>query len=95
MASMFIRHHVADFAKWKAAFDEHETARRGAGITAHSLYREADDPNVVIISFTVSDLNRAKEFAGSRDLRSVMERAGVQGPPDIWFAESVEEKRYQ
>ena len=94
MSSILIRHRVGDFAKWKRAFDEHETARRGAGITAHSLYREADDPSVVTITFKVEDLDRAKEFASSDDLRSTMERAGVQGPPEIWFAESVEEKRY-
>jgi hypothetical protein len=94
MSNMFIRHRVADFDKWKLAFHEHETARRRAGFRAHSLYREADDPNVVIIAFTLSDLNRAKEFAGSHDLRLAMERAGVQGPPEIWFAEGVEDKRY-
>ncbi len=94
MASMFIRHRVADFAKWKQAFDEHETSRRQSGFTAHSLHREADDPNVVIIAFRVTDINRAKEFATSDDLRSTMERAGVQGPPEIWFAEDVEDKSY-
>ncbi len=94
MASMFIRHRVADFAKWKPAFDEHETARRQSGITAHSLHRDADDPNVVIIAFRVADVNRAKEFASSDDLRAAMERAGVQGPPEIWFAEDVEDKSY-
>ncbi len=94
MASMFIKHRVADYAKWKSAFDEHEAMRREHGIISHSLHRDADDPNVVIIAFRVSDLNRAKEFAASEELRSTMERAGVQGPPEIWFAEDVEEKRY-
>ncbi len=94
MASMFIKHRVADYAKWKTVFDEHEAVRREYGTTAHSLHRDADDPNVIIIAFRVSDLNRAKEFAGSDELRSAMERAGVQGPPEIWFAEDVEEKRY-
>ncbi len=94
MASMFIKHRVADYAKWKAVFDEHEALRREYGTTGHSLHRDADDPNVIIAAFRVSDLNRAKEFAASDELRSAMERAGVQGPPEIWFAEDVEEKRY-
>ena len=94
MPSMFIKHSVADYAKWKPAFDEHEASRREHGFTAHSLHRDADDPNVIIVAFRVSDLNRAKEFASSEELRSAMERAGVQGPPEIWFAEDVEEKRY-
>ncbi len=94
MASMFIKHRVADYAKWKPAFDEHEATRREYGATGHSLHRDADDPNVIIIAFRVSDLNRAREFAASDELRSAMEQAGVLGPPEIWFADDVEEKRY-
>lgn len=94
MASMFIRHRVADYAKWKPMFDEHEVARIAATLTGHSLHRDSDDPNVIIIALRASDLNRAKQFAASDDLRSTMERAGVEGPPEIWFAEDLEEKRY-
>ena len=94
MASMFIKHRVADYARWKPVFDEHEPLRIEYGTVGHSLHRDADDPNVIIIAFRVNDLNRAKEFAGSDDLRSAMERAGVLGPPEIWFADDVEEKRY-
>ena len=94
MASMFIKHRVADYAKWKTVFDEHEAMRIEYGTVGHSLHRDADDPNVIVIAFRVSDLNRAKAFAGSEELRSAMERAGVLGLPEIWFAEDVEEKRY-
>ncbi len=94
MASMFIKHRMADYARWKPVFDEHEPLRIEYGTVGHSLHRDADDPNVIIIAFRVNDLNRAKEFAGSDDLRAAMERAGVLGPPEIWFADDVEEKRY-
>ena len=94
MPSMFIKHTVADYARWKPVFDEHEATRTANGFTGHSLHRDADDPNLIIIAFRVDDLNRAKEFAVSEELRSAMERAGVQGPPEIWFADDVEEKRY-
>ena len=94
MASMFVKHRVADYARWKPVFDEHETMRKAAGLTAHSLHRGNDDPNVVIIAFRAADLNKAKQFAGSDDLKAAMARAGVQGAPEIWFADDVEEKRY-
>jgi len=94
MASMFMKHRVADYAKWKPVFDEHETTRRAGGVTAHSLHRQADDPNVVIVALRVSDLNKAKQFAGSDELKAAMARAGVQGAPEIWFADDIEEKRY-
>ncbi len=94
MGSMFVRHRVADYGRWKPVFDEHEALRREYGATAHSVHRDPDDPNVIIIDLRVADVNRAKEFARSEWLRSAMERAGVQGPPEIWFAEDIEDKRY-
>jgi len=63
-------------------------------VTGHSLHRQADDPNVVIIAMRVSDLKEAKQFAASDDLKAAMARAGVQGPPEIWFADDVEDERY-
>ena len=94
MASMFIKQRVADYARWKAVFDEHESMRRAGGVTAHSVQRQPDDPNVVIVALRVSDVSKAKEFAGSDDLKAAMARAGVQGAPEIWFADDIEEKRY-
>ena len=94
MASMFVKHRVADFGRWKPVFDQHEPTRREGGVTAHSLHRDADDPNVIIIAFRVNDIARAREFASSSDLREALQRAGVQGPPEFWFAEDVEDKSY-
>ena len=94
MASMFIKHRVTDFSTWKPVFDEHETARREFGTTAHSVHRDADDPNVVIIAFRVASIARAREFTASPELRAAMERAGVVGPPEFWFTEDVEDKSY-
>ena len=36
----------------------------------------------------------AREYASSQDLRQAMQRAGVQGPPEFWFAEDFEDKSY-
>jgi hypothetical protein len=94
MASMFIKHRVADFSTWKPVFDEHEPARREFGTTAHSLHRDADDPNLVVIAFRVDDLARAKEFMASDELHAAMDRAGVVGPPEFWFTDDVEDKHY-
>ncbi len=94
MASVFIRHHVKDFATWKPFFDEHEPTRRANGLEGHRLYRGMDDPNDITVVFRTADLERAKKFAASGDLRSIMERAGVEGPPQIWYVDNPEKKRY-
>ena len=91
---MFFRHRLADYSKWKPYFDEHESVRRDYGCTAHSVYRDAERDDTFIVALKWKDFNRAKEFAGSDTLRSTMERAGVQGTPEIWYAEDIEEKRY-
>lgn len=92
--TVFVRHHVRDFGSWKPAFDEHESTRRAHGLTAHSLHQRIDDANDVTIVFKITDLKRAKEFSTSEDLRSAMQRAGVEGAPEMWFAEDLEDKQY-
>ena len=34
MATLFIRHRVADYAKWRKAYDDFDTERGGMGVTA-------------------------------------------------------------
>jgi hypothetical protein len=39
-------------------------------------------------------LSQAQAFANSEELKSTMEKAGVSGPPEIWFTEDVESTPY-
>jgi hypothetical protein len=82
---LMIRHKVQDFAVWKPGFDAHAPSRKENGLTLKQLLRGADDPNEVILLFEAADLNRAKAFAGSPDLKDIMQKAGVIGAPDIHF----------
>ena len=85
MSHMIIRHKVEDFDKWKPAFDDHQPVRETAGLRDLYLWRNADDPNETILLLEVSDMAKAREFAGSSDLKEKMQAAGVQGTPDIVF----------
>jgi hypothetical protein len=80
-----IRHKVADFAKWKPLYDAHLPARQKAGLKELHVLRNADDPNEVILLFEADDLQKAREFAASADLRETMQKAGVLDKPDIYF----------
>jgi len=44
--------------------------------------------NEVILLFSAQDLDKAKAFAASPDLRERMEKAGVPTSPDIYFLNS-------
>jgi hypothetical protein len=82
---ILIRHKVRDFAEWKPAFDSHASTRDEAGLALKHLLRGADDPNDVVILFEAADLNSGKAFAGSADLKEVMQKAGVIDKPDVYF----------
>ncbi len=85
MIHMLVRHKVADFAKWKAAYDAHGSARQNAGLKEEHLLRNVDDPNEVILLFSAEDLEKAKAFSASDDLRQAMQKAGVTDKPDVYF----------
>ena len=85
MNYILIRHKVADFAKWKPVYDAHGSVRADAGLKEELLLRNIDNPSEVVLLFSASDLNKAKQFAASDDLRQRMQQAGVNDKPDIWF----------
>ncbi len=89
MASyMLIRHKIKDFKTWKVGYDAHLPKRTEAGLTEKYLLRSADDPNEVVGLFEAQDLNRAKAFATSAELREKMQEVGVTDRPDIYFLNS-------
>ena len=85
MIHMLVRHKVADFAKWKPVYDAHASARQNAGLKEEHLLRSIDKPNEVIALFSAEDLDKAKAFAASDDLRQAMQRSGVSDKPDVYF----------
>ena len=94
MATMFVRHKVSDYGNWKRAYDDFASVRKEKGVTGASVHRDANDPNIVIVTHQFRDLNAAKGFADSEELKSTMAKAGVAGPPEIWFSEDIEQTPY-
>jgi len=90
--SVFVAHEVEDFDKWKAAFDAHTEARKGAGAIWHSVSRDAENENKVYVHIVGTDVAKATAFLESDDLKNVMQEAGVKGKPEISLANDVEIK---
>jgi hypothetical protein len=86
MSNVIIRHRVADFDAWKAAFDDHGSVRRDYGLTDASLLRDEDDASMVTIVLSTDDTARAREFLGSDTLKETMDGAGVVSQPEVWIA---------
>lgn len=86
----FFRFTVKDFAKWKAVYDEHTSARKVSGSKGAQVLQNADNPNEVVIIIEYESVEGAKAFAASEGLKNAMEKAGVNSVPDVVFLNEVE-----
>ena len=86
MATMFVRHTVADAAAWRRIYDAFEPTRTALGVKGAAVYQGASDPNEITVTHEFASLEAAQAFAGSAELKAAMHDAGVVGAPTIWFA---------
>lgn len=91
MTTVAVRHSVADYETWKAAFDEHDQVRRSHGATGHRVLRDGNDL-LVLLEFP-SD-SAAAAFQADPSLGAAMAKAGVQGAPDISVRTESDQVRY-
>jgi heme-degrading monooxygenase HmoA len=88
MPYLLVHHKVEDYARWRPIYDEHAATRKASGASgtaAGQVFRSAMDPNEVVILLEWDDLEKARQFAQSEDLRQTMQRAGVVDQPDVYF----------
>ena len=89
MVHVIVRHKVADYSRWKEAFDAHLNVRKAAGETEARVMLSVDDPREVTLFFDWDSLDRARRFVSSEDLKQTMKQAGVVGDPDVRFLEDA------
>jgi heme-degrading monooxygenase HmoA len=88
MPYLLVHHNVEDYARWRRIYDEHAATRKASGASgtaAGRVFRSAADPNELVILLEWDDLEKARQFAQSEDLRQTMQRAGVVDQPDVYF----------
>lgn len=83
MPFCLVRHKVADFDKWKKAFDAHGEKRQKAGCRGGFVFQNDDDAKEVLVLLDFAEVGPMKKFLESSDLKDVMKDAGVEGKPDI------------
>jgi heme-degrading monooxygenase HmoA len=89
MIHVVIRHKVADYGRWKEAFDAHLSKRKAGGEMGHRLFVSVEDPRDVTIVMDWDSLERARRFSSSDDLKEVMQKAGVLGEPEFRFLQDA------
>ena len=90
MATVFLRHEVADYEAWRGFYDADRPRREAAGLSEIGVFRDASDGNVVLMAWRTNDLEAFTAMAESEELKAKMEEAGVTGPPDIWIGEKTD-----
>jgi len=88
MPYLMSRGKVGDYSKWKSVFDERGPIRKAAGSNGGRVFRNADNPNELVILLEWDDLKKAREYAQSEDLKKAQERAGFK--PEVYFLEDAE-----
>jgi len=82
-------HKVANFAKWKASYDEHDSIRLAFGVHSYVIGRSIEDTNMVMVALKVDDLEKAKAFSKDPSLKKAMQKGGVVGAPTIQFTTMI------
>ena len=89
MIRMFVRHLVTDFDRWKQGYEAFGARRNEMGVRAQAVFQSVEDPNEVTVWHDFDNLETAKVFVESPQLREAMSAAGVSGQPKIWFTHQV------
>jgi hypothetical protein len=80
---MVVKHKVANFNKWMASYDEHDSMRVASGLHNFVIGRGIPDSNMVMVAVKVDDTTKAKAFAKDPSLKKAMQKGGVIGSPNI------------
>jgi flagellar basal body rod protein FlgC len=94
MAKVIVQHHVTDYDRWIAVFNEHQATRTSHGATGHSVNRVAGDPNTIVIVSDFATVEGARAFSQDPSLPAAMAEGGVDGPPQVWIVEEADAATY-
>jgi len=85
MTTLFVRHQVADYSKWRQVYDAFGPTQKTLGVQEQAVYQAVDNPNDITVRHEFASLAAAQAFGGSPELGAAMHDAGVDGAPTVWF----------
>jgi heme-degrading monooxygenase HmoA len=94
MTYILVIHKVEDYEKWKPVYDKDSATRKDKGSKGAFVFRNADDLNQLVVITEWEDMEKAKNFAETEDLRITMQKAGVSGQPEVYYLEEIERSPY-
>jgi heme-degrading monooxygenase HmoA len=85
---------VEDYDKWKQIFDENSKVRKIKGSKGAIIYHDSNDPKQLVIVTEWENMEIAKNFSLSEDLKVNMKKAGVIGLPELHYLEEIDKTEY-
>jgi len=94
MIILQIEHPVPDYDNWKNAFDSDPMNRKQSGVKRYRIFRQADNPNYVIIELEFDEIGKAKNLlAALQQLWKQVDGKVINGPK-ARIIEMVESRDY-
>lgn len=85
MTQVMVRHKVNDYEAWKKEFDNFADFRKSSGELSYRIMTPGDDQNNLHLIFEWDEVENARKFMESPELKMAMEKAGVTEKPEIKF----------
>ena len=85
MIYLLVHHEVADYPKWKAAFDSALDWRTKNGERNSRIFRGVQNPNELTLLFEWENFEKAHAFMSSDELKTRMASAGVKTTPRVEY----------
>jgi hypothetical protein len=89
MPYVLIQHQIKDYSVFEAVFVGDAERRRRGGSKGGKLFRNRDDPGNLVGLFEWDDVEKARAFAESYELREAVQWAGDATPPRATVPEDV------
>jgi len=87
--TMTVWNKVTDYDKWLTGFESHDSLKLAYGLHNYVVGRAVNDPNMLLVATKADDLDKAKAFGKSPELKAAMQKDGVVGKPTISFLKNV------
>lgn len=88
---VLVRYEIADFDRWKAAFEERASIRRQHGCREETVFNRAGSEDRVVVLASWNDAENPRSYYESTAFRRAMQDAGVGSKPDVTLLERVDD----
>lgn len=93
MVTVFIRHRVKNYPKWRKVFDGFLPNRRAGGEISFVIGHVSKKKKNLCLVFQWDSAANAAKFLKSRELKAAMKKSGILEKPDVFIIEELDKGR--